>query len=109
MLVCDPVKRGFVASLNRRQYTVHGAIEQATRFAAQGRPPPMMAAFLTGPSASSAELQTNDVLAAGRVIAQEVVVVEARNGHALLVRNSVLFGSNRKRLLTLATQHRIPT
>jgi ABC-type uncharacterized transport system substrate-binding protein len=131
MLVGDPVKRGFIASLNRPGGNMTGVSTLSTELLTKRLdllrkvvPPPMMAAFLISPLSPTYAEQTNDVLAAGRVIGQEVVVVEARNGrdidaaftiltgrgtNALLVGNSVLFASNRKRLLTLATQHRIPT
>jgi putative ABC transport system substrate-binding protein len=130
--VGDPVKAGFVASLNRPGGNMTGVTtlpgELLTKRLDLLRkivPNAMTVAYLTSPVPlpPTVEEETNEVLAAARALGQQVIVVEVRNvddidaafmtftkggADALLLPNRVMFASNRDKLLALAARHRIP-
>jgi putative ABC transport system substrate-binding protein len=132
LLVGDPVKDGFVASLNRPGGNMTGVSTLSTELLTKRLewlrkivPKGMTIAYLTTPVPGSptAEEETNEVLAAASALGQRVVVVEVRNVRdidaafmtftqggvdALLLPNRVMFSSNRDKLLALAARHRIP-
>jgi putative ABC transport system substrate-binding protein len=130
MLVGDPVKNGFIASLNRPGGNMTGVSTLSTELLTKRLdllhkivPKMTTVAYLTNPRTPAAEEETSDVLAAARALGQQLIVVEARNEReidgsfmtlaeggagALLVANAVLFASNRNKVLALAARHRIP-
>jgi putative tryptophan/tyrosine transport system substrate-binding protein len=133
LLVGDPVKDGFVASLNRPGGNMTGVSTLSTELLTKRLdwlrkivPKAMTVAYLTTPVPGSptAEEETSEVLAAAGALGQQVIVVEVRNvsdidaafmtlsqgeADALLLPNRVMFASNRDKLLALAARHRIPT
>jgi putative ABC transport system substrate-binding protein len=130
--VGDPVKDGFVASLNRPGGNMTGVSTLSTELLTKRLdwlrkivPKAMTVAYLTAPVPGSptAEEETSEVLAAAGALGQQVIVVELRNvrdidaafmtftqggADALLLPNRVMFASNRDKLLDLAARHRIP-
>ena len=129
VFVGDPVKEGFVASLNRPGGNMTGVSTLSTELLTKRLdwlrkivPKAMTVAYLTTPVPGSEE-ETSEVLAAAGALEQQVIVVEVRNvrdidaafmtftqggADALLLPNRVMFVSNRDKLLALAARHRIP-
>ena len=133
-LVGDPVKNGFVASLNRPGGNMTGVSTLSTELLTKRLdwlrkivPNAMTVAYLTTPGPfpgqPTAEEETSEVLAAADALGQQVIVVEVRNvrdidpafttftqrgADALLLPNRLMFARNRDKLLALAARHRIP-
>ena len=131
-LVEDPVKAGFVASLNRPGGNMTGVTTLSGQLLTKRLdllrkivPNAMTVAYLSSPvpGPPTMEEETNEVLAAAGALGQQVIVVEVQNvrdidaafmtftqggAEALLLPNRVMFASNRDKLLALAARHRIP-
>jgi putative ABC transport system substrate-binding protein len=128
----DPVRLGLVASLSRPGGNVTGVTfitselePKRLEFLSQVVPQAATIAYLNidPRSSTQAEQQEGDIRTAARVLGKEVIVLEAsserdfeaafasfveRRAGALVVATSPLFTSNRRKLLALAAQYRIP-
>jgi putative tryptophan/tyrosine transport system substrate-binding protein len=127
----DPVKRGFVASLNRPGGNVTGLTLLVTEL--QGKrlellsqlvPQATKIGYLAGPSSALLfEEDTGDIITAGRVLGREIIVTEARSpidfeapfeslvqrgAGALVVGAFPWFFDRRDQILRLAARHKIP-
>jgi putative ABC transport system substrate-binding protein len=129
----DPVKYGLVASFNRPGGNVTGVTTLAGELAGKRLnlllelvPQVTKVGYLSGPSESPVfENLRNDILAAGRALGREIIVLEVRRldfeaafetlveqrAGALIVGNYTLFSGerNRNRVLELTARYRIPT
>jgi putative ABC transport system substrate-binding protein len=128
----DPVKAGLVASLERPGGNVSGATSLRSDIA-QARlelllelaPPAGKVGYLAGPSTSPAlEDAKSDIVAAGRALGREIIVLEVRGrdfaaafaslvahqGGALMVDGSAPFAEDRNRsaIVELAARHKMP-
>jgi putative tryptophan/tyrosine transport system substrate-binding protein len=127
----DPVKRGFVASLNRPGGNVTGLALLVTELQgkrlellSQMAPQAKTIAYLAGPpNALLFEEETSDIVRAGRVLGCEIVVAEARSSFefeapfetfvergagAVVVGSFPWFFERRAQILGLAARHKIP-
>jgi ABC-type uncharacterized transport system substrate-binding protein len=127
----DPIKEGFVASLNRPGGNVTGLIILNTeligkRFELLSRmvPQATRVAFLAGPSNSLLfEEETSEVRQAAQALSREIIVLEGRSDfefetafHTLVQRGAgaLLVGvfpwlnERRHKIMTLAAHHKIP-
>jgi putative ABC transport system substrate-binding protein len=126
----DPVKLGLVASLNRPGGNVTGVTFLTAQLGSKRldllrelAPQATTVGFLSDPQNPTAEEQTSDILAAGRALGRQVIVLDARSDHdfeaafatfierragALVVGSTPLFTSDRSKLVALAARHRIP-
>jgi ABC-type uncharacterized transport system substrate-binding protein len=126
----DPVKDGLVASLNRPGGNVTGVtfiggmlggkrLELLRQVTPKGAP----IGVLVNPNSSDNEANRRDVQAAAASSGQQLVIVDVRSASdidtafttfmqrgvgAVLTGAGAFFFSNRKQLVTLATQHRLP-
>ena len=83
----DPIKFGFVASLNRPGGNMTGVsflsdelLSKQLDLLCEMAPRATTIAYLTDPGVPLSEEQTSDVLAAGGTLGRQIIVVEARNG-----------------------------
>jgi putative ABC transport system substrate-binding protein len=128
----DPVKYGLVASFSRPGGNVTGVTAITTELAAkrldllrQLVPQATTIGYLSGPSGSLVfEDMRSDMLAAGRALGREIIVLEVRSlefdhafvtlveegAGALIVGNYLIFTdtSNGDKILELAARHKIP-
>jgi putative ABC transport system substrate-binding protein len=126
----DPVRSGLVASLNRPGGNVTGTSIAAGDLYAKRLevlhelvPDATVIAVLLDPNVVETEVGTQAVQQAGRVIGREVVIVKAARekefdaafstmaqsrAGALLVSGGAFFVTQRRRLVALASHHRIP-
>ena len=128
----DPVKLGFVASLNRPGGNVTGASFFAASPLAAKRlellremvPQLATIAFLVNPNSPNAELETREVQTASRSLGQQILVLSASNKRdleptfatlvqqrvgALLMGGGAFFNSQRDQLVSLAARHAVPS
>jgi putative ABC transport system substrate-binding protein len=125
----DPVKLGFVASLNRPGGNVTGAalitfelVGKQLDLLHQMVPRATIFGFLSDPTISTSEEMTSDIVAASRALGVELVLADARSrsdiepAFATLVRRgtgglvvapSVLINTNSNRILELAARNKI--
>jgi putative ABC transport system substrate-binding protein len=126
----DPVKEGFVRSLNRPGANVTGATF-STGFVGAKRlsllrelaPHAKVIALLVNEKRTIGKEQTRDVLEAGRALAQRVIVLHAGTREeidaafatlaqhqvgALLVAGDPFYDSQRDRIISLAARHAVP-
>jgi putative ABC transport system substrate-binding protein len=128
----DPVKYGLVASLSRPGGNVTGVALRIAELAGKRLnllrdlvPQATTVGYLSGPSGSPVfEDMKSDMLAAGRSLGREIIVLEVRRldfeaafatlveqrAGALIVGNYTFFSdaSNRDKILELAARHKIP-
>jgi putative tryptophan/tyrosine transport system substrate-binding protein len=127
----DPVKRGFVASLNRPGGNVTGLTLLSTELLgkrlellSQMVPQATTVAYLSGPSSSLMfEEDTGEILKAAQALGREFIVVEVRSpfdfeapfatiaqrgAGALIVGTFPWFFERRAQILGLAARHKIP-
>jgi putative ABC transport system substrate-binding protein len=127
----DPVKRGFVASLNRPGGNATGISLLTAELAAkrvevarQLMPNDAPLAYLMDPPAPEASQYLQEIQAVARAINQELVVLKASNPEqidaalaevarqragALVVSTDGYFFSRREQIVTLAARHKVPT
>jgi putative ABC transport system substrate-binding protein len=127
----DPVKIGFVASLNRPGGNLTG-ITQFTAALEPKRlellretvPSAALIAMLVNPDYPASRSQVSEVQSAASALGQKIVIQNANNesgidaaivdivqkrADALLVGSDPFFTAQRERLVTLAARHRVPT
>jgi len=127
----DPVKRGFVASVNRPGGNVTGLTLLTTELLgkrlellSQMVPQATTVAYLSGPSSSLLfEEDTGEILKAARALGRDVIVAEVRSpfdfeapfgtftergAGALIVGTFPWFFEHRDKILALAARHKIP-
>ena len=126
----DPVKEGFVRSLNRPGANVTGATFSSGLVGAKRlsllrelAPHAKVIALLVNEKRSVGKEQKRDVLEAGRALAQRIVVLHAGTREeidaayatlaqhqvgALLVAGDPFYDSQRDRLISLAARHAVP-
>jgi putative tryptophan/tyrosine transport system substrate-binding protein len=127
----DPIKEGFVASLNRPGGNVTGLtvlntelLGKRLELLSQMVPQATRLAFLAGPSNSFLfEEETSEVRQAAQALGREVIVLEGRNDFefetafdtlvqrgagALLVGVFPWLNERRHKIMTLAARHKIP-
>jgi putative ABC transport system substrate-binding protein len=125
----DPIKLGFVASLNRPAGNMTGvsflndALVEKQFEIAHETVPTALIGFLVNPANRNADSDTKNVLAAAESVGQKVVVVQARTDNelemafatlvqqragALLVGSDPFFANRRDKLVELAGRHRVP-
>lgn len=127
----DPVELGLVGSLSRPAGNVTGVTffgggqlgPQRLELLHDLVPKAAVIAVLTDPNFSGFELELPMIVAAGRTIRREIVVVKAASGHefepafagivqagagALLVGGGPLLSSHRHEIVALAARHAIP-
>jgi putative ABC transport system substrate-binding protein len=127
----DPVKAGLVASLNRPEgnltgVTFFGGAQLNVKRLELLRdlvPAATVVAVLGDPNFPGLDLQFTDVVAAGRALGRQIVVVKAANEYevepafrtikqsgagALLLSGSPFFTSQRRALIALAARYAIP-
>jgi putative tryptophan/tyrosine transport system substrate-binding protein len=127
----DPVKGGFVTSLNRPGGNItgvhfFGAVLGAKRLELLRLllPKATTIGVLTEPNNPITEEERRDVLAAAQAIGQQLVLLEARSSRdieaafatfvqrkagALIVGSGAFMNSNREQLVALANRHRLPS
>jgi putative ABC transport system substrate-binding protein len=127
----DPVKFGLVSSLNRPGGNVTGVSVLSGALTAKRLellrelvPDAGIVACLVNPKNPEAESQLMDIRAAGRMVRQKIIVLNASLDHelddamativrerasGLLVGNDAFFVLRREQLVALAARHAIPT
>jgi putative tryptophan/tyrosine transport system substrate-binding protein len=125
----NPVKRGLVASLNRPGGNLTGVTFLSTELGSKRLellrdlvPHASTIAYLAGPS-RAVDDETSEIVAAARLLEQEIVVVEARNDNeletafaafvqrraaGLIVAASPFLVDNRRKIVALAARNKIP-
>jgi putative ABC transport system substrate-binding protein len=126
----DPVRQGFVASLNRPGGNITGVSFFGSRLGGKGLellrgmvPNAAVIALLTNPKLPEAELMTSDAQEAARTLGQRVLVLDASNpseinaafaalrqqrAGALFVGGDPFFTSRRQQIVALTTRDAIP-
>jgi len=125
----DPVKEGFVASLNRpggnmtgiTQFTV--ALEPKRLEVLREIVPNRLIAILVNPNFFEVASQVRDLEAAARVMGQQIIILNAsserdldgafatllqQGASALLVASDPFFFGHREQLIALAARHKVP-
>jgi putative tryptophan/tyrosine transport system substrate-binding protein len=125
----DPVKLGWVASLNRPGGNITGAalitaelVGKQLDLLHQMVPRAAILGYLSDPSISTSEETTSDIVAASRALGTELIRVNVRTSRdiglafetlvqrgasGLVVANSVITGTNGNEILMLAAQNKI--
>jgi len=127
----DPVRAGFVESINRPGKNVTGVITLSTDL--EGKklellhpliPRPALIAVLLDPKFSEAEVQLKEVQSAARLLGRQIKVINASSegqidtafaelvqmrAAALVITGCPFFNNRRDQLAALATRHAIPT
>ncbi len=126
----DPVKLGFVASMNRPGGNATGISVLTTTLEAKRLellrevvPSAGIIAFLVNPDNADTETQLRDVQAAARSVGQQISIVHAntdaaleaalvdvvkQKASALLIANDVFFNSRRAQLAKIVERHGVP-
>ena len=126
----DPIKFGFVASLNRPGGNMTGISLISNELTAKRLdllremiPGATTIAYLTDPRVSGAEEETSDMVSAARALGLKAVILEASNEHdidvafetlvkgeanGLVVGPYVLFSIQGKKIVELTERHRLP-
>jgi putative tryptophan/tyrosine transport system substrate-binding protein len=127
----DPVRAGFVESINRPGKNVTGVITLSTDLEAKKLellhpiiPRPALIAVLLDPKFSEAEVQLKEVQSAARLLGRQIKVINASTegqvdaafaelvqmrAAALTITGGPFFNNRRSQLAALATRHAIPT
>ena len=126
----DPVKDGFVASLNRPGGNVTGVVfiqgvlgAKRLELLRQLVPKATTIAVLVNPNSPETEAERSDVQAAAQALGQQLIILDVssdrdietafatfvqRGAGALLVGTGAFMYSNRERLVALAARHALP-
>jgi putative tryptophan/tyrosine transport system substrate-binding protein len=126
----DPIKMGFVASLNRPGGNMTGVsflndalVEKQFEVVHETVPKTALMGFLVNPANLNADSDTTSVLAAAQSVGQKMTVIPARaddeletafltlnqqRAGALLVGSDPFFANRRDKLVGLAERHKLP-
>lgn len=126
----DPVKQGFVTSLNRPGGNITGVAMLTSELEPKRMellrelvPSAAIIAMLVNPTYAAVEAQVREVQAAARSLGQQIVVLEAsserdietayaaaveRRAGALLVASDPFFSTRHEQLVSLAARHTLP-
>jgi putative tryptophan/tyrosine transport system substrate-binding protein len=126
----DPIKMGFVASLNRPGGNMTGVsmlndalVEKKLELLHETVPKTSLIGFLVNPANPNADSDTKNVLAAAASVGQQMVVVQARtdselemafvmlvqqSAGALLVGSDPFFANRRDKFVELAGRYKVP-
>ena len=126
----DPVRTGFIASLNRPGGNLTGVVFTMTDLVAKQLgllhelvPKAPVIAVLLDPNQLESDIELQEAEAAGRAIGREILVVKAESERefdaafativqagagALLIGGSPVFISRRRQLVTLSIRHALP-
>jgi putative tryptophan/tyrosine transport system substrate-binding protein len=130
LTVSDPIKRGWVASLNRPGGNMTGVsllsdelMQKRLDLLRKIAPSATIVAYLSDPRIPGSEELTSGLVAAAGALGQHAIVLEARNqadidaafatlaereAGALVVAPTALFARNRKKIIELTARHKIP-